>query len=452
MKAMGRQLWRALIVLVILLDGGSARAHPALALLREAESAAARGQRTHAESAYRQALDALATPYPALRLAQLYTDWGRPQEARALLETARQLGADPDTINELTLPALLALQAWDEAYALAQHHRERHPESHAAWQAIAHVLSLREMCVQARQESEAWYAALPADPEARQVWAVFHLTDDLATARTLLCAQDEGLCHSLDTCTDATACALSLGAALLNQRQWALALCLLRPIVTANPHHATAQAWLGAALIQEQRYQEARQALDQALRLKPEQPLAWSLLGLLQLQEADYPGAEVSLFQAHRLDPGNPAPCLALARLYALQSRYEQVDVWTNAALDRAGEDVAVWQSVARFYLERSQSSPVLERALRGSLEQAPDAPETLLLQGWQALLKGDGLTARRWLEQAVARDASRGEAWYLYGVALEMTGAEARPAFIRARDAGYTPRPAPSTGPLSLP
>jgi len=434
-----KSIWRHLLLIsLILLSGGSAREHPALAVLRQAERAAAQGQRSAAESAYQQALTALSTPYPALRLAQLYRDWGRPQEARAALDLARQLGAPATVVNEQYLPVLIALQAWDEAEALAQAQLQMQPTSHAAWDALTRALLAREACTAAHQASEDWYARQPADPTAQRLWAFLHLADDFEAAQTLLCAQEAALCQRLESCDAGEPCALSLGMALVNPSDWPLALCLLRPIATAHPNNASAQAWLGAALIQAQRYADARQALEQALRLDAAQPLAWSLLGLLQLQEADYAGAEASLFQAHTLDPGNPAFCLALARLYALQGAYEKVDLWAGAALDRAGEDAVVWQSVARFYLERGQQGAVLERALRGARATAPQAPQTLLLLGRDALLRQDLEQARSWLEQVLIQDPNLGEAWYLYGLVLEKTGADAQAAFTHARDAGY--------------
>ncbi len=438
-KRVIKVIWQQLFLMsLVLLSGGSAREHPTLAVLRQAERAAAQGQRSAAESAYQQALSALPAPYPALRLAQLYRDWGRPQEARHALDLARQLGAPAALVNEEYLPVLIALQAWDEAQTLAQAQLQAQPTSHAAWDALTRALLAREACAEARQASEAWYALQPADPAAQRLWAYLHLTSDFGLAQALLCSQDAALCASLKSCAADEACALSLGTALINQGDWPLALCLLRPIVTAHPDYAPAQAWLGAALIQAQRYPDARQALEQALRLDAAQPLAWSLLGLLQLQEADYQGAETSLFQAHTLDPGNPAFCLAMARLYALQGAYEKVDLWAGAALDRAGEDAVVWQSVARFYLERGQRGAVLERALRGAHATAPQSSQTLLLHGWAALLREDLAQARSWLEQAIAQDPSSGEAWYLYGLVLEKTGADAQAAFTRARDAGY--------------
>lgn len=438
LKLIGRWLLYSAMISALLLGGHGEVQLPALDALRRAEAHVLRGERSAAENAYREALQGLRAPDPALRLAHLYADWGRFQEARAWLNEARARGASREAVEELALPTLLALREWDEAYRLAQSHLQIHPQSHEAWAALTTALLAHESCEEARQQSAAWLEALPADEQAQRLWAVLHLQSDFGAARAILCEVDRSLCTPLQQCSMQDQCELRLGAQLVQQNDWALALCLLRPFGGTAPQNADGHAWIGAALIRGGHYAEGQRSLQRALQLNPDHPLAWTLLGLLQLQQADYAAAEASLFKAHQLDPGNPALCLALARLYALQSAYSKVDVWAGAALDRAGEDVEVWQSVARFYLERGQRGAVLERALRGCLEKAPRHPQTLLLHGWAALLEGDARTARGWLDQAVAEAPDLGEAWYLRGLARQRLGEDASEDFVRARDAGY--------------
>ncbi len=434
------KILRLILGLLCLLGASGEVRHPALADLRHAEALAARGERTAAAQAYRTALDGLRAPYPALRLAQLYLAWNRPQDARAVLDEARALGAPAEEREELYLSALIALRAWDEAYPLAQAHLQTHPQSHLAWQALTGALLAHEACAEARAQSEAWRATLPEDPDAQRLWAILHLDSDFTKARATLCDTDALLCAPLQACSLADQCDLRLAAALVQQNAWETALCLLRPYVARMPQQAEGHAWLGAALIRGGYSSEGQRSLQRALQFNPDQPLAWTLLGLLAMQNADYATAETALFTAHRLDPANPALCLALARLYALQSAYTQVDLWANAALDRAGEDVEVWYSVARFYLERGQRGAVLERALQGSLDKAAAAPQTALLHGWAALLQGDVHAARAWLDAALAQDPTLGEAWYLRGLARQRLGENAQADFIRAQDLGYKP------------
>lgn len=422
----------------LLLGGRGECEHPALLSLREAEEYAAQGAHTAAAQAYRTAIEGLREPYPALRLAQLYLAWNRPQDARAALAEAQRYGASAEAIEELSLAVLAALQAWDEAYPLAQAHLATHPQSHTAWQTLISALLAYDNCEEARVQSAAWRAALPDDAEAQRLWALLHFQSDFSAARTALCAVDEPLCLILQQCALRDQCELRLGSALVQRNENALALCLLRPFVAATPQQAEGHAWTGAALIRRGRYSEGERSLQRALQLNPQLPLAWTLLGLLQLQQADYTNAETSLFKAHQLDPGNPALCLAMARLYALQGAYDQVDTWANAALDRAGADATVWHSVARFYLERGQQGAVLERALQGALKQAPLDAQTALLHGWAALLQGDARSARAWLDRALTFNPTSGEAWYLRGLARQRLGEAAQEDFIRAQDLGY--------------
>jgi tetratricopeptide (TPR) repeat protein len=231
---------------------------------------------------------------------------------------------------------------------------------------------------------------------------------------------------------------------LLRQRQWGLAACVLERAVAADPISAEAQAWLGEALDRLERPAESLPHLERATVLAPDAPLGWLLLGMHRLRAGDTQAAREALLQAQRLDAGNPAPCLGMAAVLAAESRYTEVGRWTEAALERAPEDVEVWKAVARFYLERNlDPEKGALPAAEGATRLAPTDAEAWMLLGWARLLAQDVQQALAALDTATRLDDSLAYAHHLCGLALRALGreAEARQVLIRAEDLGYRER-----------
>lgn len=389
-----------------------------LSVLRAGERHFAAGENTAAERAYHEAWSLLPrSPEPALRLVALYRDWGRPQEGLAALDAALRQGGDPAELAEQRLALLAALEEWGQLEDAARLRLQVTPEAPQVWDFLTTSLLQQGKCDAARTAAMEWHASAPEDATAQRVWS------------------------SLATTMEND---LQLGQRLLRQRQWGLAACVLERAVAADPTSAEAQAWLGEALDRLERPAESLPHLEQATVLAPDAPLGWLLLGMHRLRAGDTQVAREALLQAQRLDAGNPAPCLGMAAVLAAESRYTEVGRWTEAALERAPEDVEVWKAVARFYLERNLdlekgALPVAEGATR----LAPTDAEAWMLLGWARLLAQDARQALAALDAATRLDDSLARAHHLRGLALRALGreAEARQALTRAEDLGYRER-----------
>ena len=408
----------AVLSVALLLLATPAPEAAGLSALRAGERHFAAGENTAAERAYHEAESLLPrSPEPALRLVALYRDWDRPQEGLAALEAALRQGGDPAELVEQRLALLAASEEWEQLEDAARLRLQVAPEDSLALAFLTTALLQQGKCDAARAAATEWHTVAPENVTAQRVWS------------------------SLATTTEDD---LQLGQSLLRQRQWGLAACVLERAVSAEPTSAEAQAWLGAMLDRLARPAESLPHLEQATVLAPTAPLGWLLLGMHRLRAGDTQAAREALLQAQRLDAGNPAPCLGMAAVLAAESRYTEVGTWTEAALERAPEDVEVWKSVARFYLERNLN---LEEgalpAAEGATRLAPTDAEAWMLLGWARLLAGDAPQALAALDIATRLDNSLARAYHLRGLALRALGreAEARQVLIHAEDLGYRER-----------
>jgi tetratricopeptide (TPR) repeat protein len=429
------------IVILILVGCVSTGPNPPMAfvadLLAEGDTFVGAGHFTAAEARYRQALDLATTdPRPALALADLYLAWQRPADGLAALDTAARRGA-PESESEIRRLWLLGLSRdWDAAAGVAEailaDHRAS-PEAHAAL-VTAHLE--RGACDEAHVASQRALEAGVEHPEVVIAWAVL----EEGGARLAEAAPSLWV----DPFRCGAACDRALGLRLVGEGRWALAACVLERAVAAGPDDAEAQAWYGEALARTGRPRAAYTHLRRSVELAPELPQAWLLLGALALSTGDLGQARVALLNAQRLDPTNPAPCLAVAELKAQAGSYDEVDRWTEAALDRAPDDVAVAKAIARFYLSRAlMDSPVGRRAAERAVHLAPEDAEALTLVGWRRLALGNPEDALQALDAAVISAPTYGEAHYWRAQALLAlgAGAEARTVLTRAADLGFPTR-----------
>jgi tetratricopeptide (TPR) repeat protein len=405
-------------------------------LLREAESHVAAGEYSAAEQLYRQALQSLPDdPQPAMQLARLYRTWGRPEDGLGALDEAARRGSPAEEVEPLRLALLAQSGQWEQVRREAEARLEASPEDGPALKLLTEALLQQGECADAVEIAAHWREAAPDDPDAAKVLG--SLTGDFAA----LCEVDPPACAGLQDCGDA--CDLRLGGALVRANAWPLAACVLARAEASDPSSAEAHAWLGEALARTGRAAEAQKHLEQATLLAPESPLAWLLLGTFYLRQGQNDAARQALLRAQSLDPGNPAPCLAVAEVKAQAGRYDEVDAWTEAALERAPGDVEIWKAVARFYLERNLiQGGFPSRAVDGAVNLAPNDAEAQLLLGWARLIYGDAPGAVFVLNKALALDPRLAEAHYLQGVALKAMGEpeKAQAAFVKAADLGYRP------------
>ncbi len=429
----------ALLALLLLLPLAPEPESTGLQNLRTAENHFAAGEYTAAAAAYRQVLQDLPeTPYPAWRLAVLYERWGYPEEGmQALAEALTRGYAHEEPAVNLRLALLAATGAWETLESAASD-LPAAPQP-LSWLTQAQLQQLH--CAEARSSAARWLDAAPHEPAAQQIWGALALTASPGEAVAALCQADAALCQSLQGCVPPATCDAQLGSALLRQGDPALAACVLQRAVAARPDAAGGRAWLGAALEQLNRPVDALPQLEAATELAPEDALGWLLLGMHELNYGSLARARAALLQAQRLDPRNPAPCLGMAALLAREGKYDQLQTWTDAAVERAPHDPAIYRAVARFYLERNlQLAGAAMQAATFAIQLAPEEAESWLLQGWAYLNQGQAEDALAALEKALELDPTSAEAYHLQGEALLLRGQSkaAQAAFTRAADRGW--------------
>ncbi len=433
-----RHLLPLLIPLLLLACARTDR--PLRATLTEADRLRAEGAYTAAEAAYYRAM-ALAPddPRPALALADLYRVWGRADAGLTALDAAARRGASDDALRELRFPLLGMAGQWVTLLTEAEALSRRSPTDPLALEWLTKAYLHLQECHAAEAAADRWREVAPHRREAHLVWAALHGDAEA------LCDADAAYCPLRALCAqaDEVTCTAALGYRLARAEQWPLAACLLQRAVHLAPGEAAAHAWLGEALRRLGRDDEALPHLREAVRLDAAAPLGWLLLGTALLHRGELSEARAALLRAQRLDPANPAPCLLLADLKARQGRYNEVPIWTDAALQRAPDDPDLWKAVARFYLERNlRLDGYPERAAQGALRLAPEDAEALMLWGWTQLNQGDTVGAHRTLGEALTRQPDLAQAHYLLGLTCLADGetTRARDALTRAADLGYLP------------
>ncbi len=372
MSGLRRGWWLLLLGLLLGLTASVVTDASEWGALRRAESYRASGDFPAAERSYDDALRAAPDdPTPALRLADLYRQWGRPRQVLAMLDEAQRRGATADETLPLRLRTLAQLGAWDEVLQFASRGNDA-----LALSLLTQAHLHRGECGAAADAVARWRAVAPDDAEAQRAWRDLHRPPQ----------------------------ALAEGKALLREQRWGLAYCVLAQAVVDQPAAATAHAWYGESAARLGLSEVAQRQFRAATRLAPGEPLGWLLWGTESLRQGDWEAARIALLRAQRLDPANPAPCLALAEVKAGQGRYSEVNLWIDAALERAPADPAVWKAAARFYLERNLRLPPYPlKAALGAVRLSPDDAESHTLLGWAYLLAGDLPAARAALDDALA-------------------------------------------------
>ncbi len=448
---MGRLNRWVVIVLAMALCLPSATA-PFVDLLQRGDEHAARLERTAAATAYRDAAALRpGDPQPYLRLARLYLDWGRPREAVVAVAQAEQLGADAQQTEPLWVAAYTARGEWPAAAEHAHRWLARlsadAPDGSPARHALARAyLEMREWRA-AASEYESLLDINPADATAHERLGILQLGSEAAVSHLLaansllalrvLAAYQEVPPSDSPAGRLAYASALA-GRVLLKEKEWALAAYHFERAVAVAPTYADARAYLGHALDQMGYPAEAREQLRQAVALAPNSPTAHLLLGLHYDRLGQLAAARAEYEAAYDLDPHNPATCIEIGETWAAESRHLAAEVWLREAVILKPDDPALWEVLARFYLDNGLADrEEAEAALAKLAELAPGRPSTHELQGRAALQRGDYESALRHLSEAVLLDPTRASAYYYLGLLRNARGehAEAREAFIRASD-----------------
>jgi len=444
---------------------------PYLDLLHQGDEHAARAERTAAVAAYKEAARLRpGDPAPHLRLAQVYLDWGRTEEALAAIAEAGRPGAeDAASLERLRVAAHATRGDWPAVVehagrllALAPAGGPADASDRASGRGLAGVVDdagtarharayayvqLQEWDA-ARAEYETLLHADPTDPVAHERLGALLLGKDssaiqhLFTAQTDLANQLIAVMGEPGTAGDPAYASALLGRVLFEEREWALAARQFERALSHNPDYPDARAYLGYALDQMGRPDEARPHLLQAVALAPDSAVVHVFLGLHYDRLGDFSAARAEYETAYDLDPDNPATCVEIGQTWAAEGRYVAAEIWLREAVSLQPDDAALWEVLARFYLDRNITAE--GRGVEAAAKLVALSPKDARahdLRGWAAFQAGDFSTAQASLLQATALDPALATAHYHLGLLWKAEGAhqKAQEAFIRALDLDTT-------------
>jgi Flp pilus assembly protein TadD len=187
--------------------------------------------------------------------------------------------------------------------------------------------------------------------------------------------------------------------------------------------------------------------LRQAAALAPDSAAAHTFLGLHYERLGDASSARAEYEAAYDLDPDNPATCVEIGQTWAAEGRYTEAEIWLREAVSLRPDDPALWQVLARFYLDHNITAAGrgVEAAAK-LLQLLPDDARAHDLRGWAAFQVGDYEQAEESFLRAVALDPSLAAVHYHLGLLWTVRGwhQDAQEAFTRALDLDTTGKFAP--------
>ncbi len=440
---------------------------PYLDLLRQGDERAANTERTEAVAAYQEAARLQpGAAEPNLRLAQLYLDWGRSDDALlALVEAvpsewpfsevdSERLGAgESEKVERLHVAIHAARADW---HAVVEHARRLltlAPADSDARHALARAYVELEEWKAAQSEYKRLLSLDPADQLAHERLGALLLGDDPVAIQHLYAAQTDLAEQLLAALQEASAenepayTRAMQGRALFETREWTLAAHQFERALSHNPDYADAHAYLGHALDQMGRLDEAQSHLEKAVELAPDSFVAHAFLGLHHDQLGDPAAARAEYETAYDLDPENPAICIEIGQTWAVEGRYTAAEIWLREAVSLQPNDPALWEALTRFYLDHNITA--LGQAADAAselLKLSPDDARAHDLRGWALFQTGDFVAARISLQQALALDPALASAHYHLGRVWDIQGKreKAQEAYVRALDLDTTGELAP--------
>jgi len=427
---------------------------PYLDLLRLGDERAANTRRSGAVAAYQEATRLQPDdPEPYLRLARLYLDWGRSDDALTALAEAERLGAENEKVERLHVAAHTARADWPAVVEHAQRLLELAPADSATRHALARAYVEQREWDAAQAEYERLLNLDPTDQVARERLGALLLGGDPAAIQHLYAAQTdrsaersrrslaEQLLAALKEASAADdpayTCALQ-GLALFEAQEWALAVRQFERALSHNPDYPDAHAYLGHALDRMGRPDEAQPHLKKGVELAPDSVVAHTLLGLHYDRLGDSAAARAEYEAAYDLAPDNPAICVEIGQTWAAERRYTAAEIWLREAVSLQPNDPALWEALARFYLDHNiTASGQAVEATEEIVKLLPASARAHDLRGWAAFQTGDYDTAQDSLQKALSLDPTLASAHYHLGRLWSALGKQqkAQEAYTRALD-----------------
>lgn len=438
----------AFFTLVLLLLLLHPQPSPFLDALRQGDTYTAQMSRTLAVDSFHKAARLRPQdPLPYLRMAQVYLDWGRAEEALAAATVAQRLGADPVDSGRVHLDGHVAGANWGAAADVAVRLLAQAPTDTEVRQVLAFsYIQLREWdlaeveyrtLLQQASTNEVAHEQLGAlllgyDPRAE-----FHLS---AAGTDLADQLIEAWAQSVVSEDPAYGSAL-VGRVLTEARRWGLAARQLERALAYSPDYGDAHAYLGYALDQLGYVDEAARHLERAVLIQ-DTAVARTFLGLHHRRQGDPAAARAEFEVAYDLDPGNPATCVEIGQTWTAERRYVAAEIWLKHAVSLQPDDPALWEILARFYIDHNISVEVQGiQAVEHLLVLSPGDAVANDLRGWAAFQIGDYDAAEEHLRRAIVGDPSLAAPYFHLGKLFLARGevADARDAFIRTLDLDKT-------------
>ncbi|OQY20750.1 MAG: hypothetical protein B6I34_08465 [Anaerolineaceae bacterium 4572_32.1] len=422
---------------------------PYLDLLRQGDALAADTERTAAAITYREATRLRpGDPAPYLRLARLYLDWGRSDDALTAIAEAERLGAEEtEKIERLQVAIYVDRADWPAVAEHAQRLLTLAPADSDARHTLARAYAEQQEWNAAQVEYARLLDLDPTDQVAHERLGALMLDNDPAAIQHLYAAQtdlaERLLAALMASATAEPAYANAMeGRILFQAQEWALAARQFERALFHNPDYPDAHAYLGYALNQMGRPVQARPHLQQAVTLAPDSAVAHIFLGLHYDRLGDVSAARAEYEAAYELDPQNPAICVEIGQTWAAEGRYTAAEIWLQEAISLQPYDPALWEALARFYLDHNiTASDHAVDATTELVQLLPADARAHDLRGWAALQAGDFATALDNLQEAISLDPTLASAHYHLGRLWAIQGEyqKAQAAYTRALDLDTT-------------
>ena len=268
-------------------------------VLEQAREFAEEGKLLHAVQLYRRLLHAVPLfEEPYLRIAQIYAEWGRYDQAEQLLLTGHR--RNPGNPEFMLMLGELFQRRGDYGAAVECYSSlgpMRLPEAHFNL-GIAYMR--QEQWKKAEEELRLTLLLDPHFPEVHEI-----LGEILIKRKQYSTAASELRRGIRDDHYSAVAHRL-LGIALLNQYEYLKALDEFVLAVDMDPHDAAAWQLCGDTLLRLRRFGEAEPYLERALALNPHSPDASASFGFLCLYRGERAKALDAFNNALKEQPGHP--------------------------------------------------------------------------------------------------------------------------------------------------
>ncbi len=401
-------------------------------------------------AACEQRVHAGPDPLPALgELSRLYHANGFHAEARQCYEGLEQLQPDEPRWFHRHALILAGFGEIDEALRLWQHVAEIAPDYRPARLRLADLHIKADDFAAARAEYEKVLARFPAEPYAilglarceiqAERWSAARplleklvaqtdfmlgydlivtmyerlgLTDEAARIRGMYRASggyrdapDPWLLELDDDCYNSYQLSLASGAAERNQ-DIPLARRRIEQAIAISPDEGTLHFQYGALLLRQKQYSAAREQFETATRISPTFSDGWAFLSSVLETVGDRDGALRVLAQGLKHCPNSPGLHLQNARNLMREHKVEEAIEQYRIAIRLRPNEADAYLGLATTLITLGRKEEGLEQVDQ-ALVAEPEHPIALSIRAFDAILDGNELMARRWMQRVVDQPRS---------------------------------------------